>query len=231
MAKKKISGGKNKKLNKRLKVAVIGVGSMGSGHARNVKEKIKEMQLTAVVDFSAERAAEIGEELNVAHFSSHKDLIKAKLCDAVIVATPHPLHVDTAVDCMKAGLHVLCEKPLAEKVSSADKMIKAAKKNKVKLAVMLQRRFEPEIEAAINLVKAGKIGEIHRTVMISPEYRTQAYYESSEWRATWKYEGGGVMMNQAPHVIDIFVQLAGLPVKVNGRTETKMHHIEVEDMA
>jgi predicted dehydrogenase len=189
------------------------------------------MELVAVVDGSRERAEEVGKQFKVPFFTSHKELIKAGIAEAVMIATPHPLHAPVAIDCMKAKLHVISEKPLAEKVSSADKMIKAAKANRVKFGVMFQRRFEPAIAAAIELVKAGKIGKVHRAMLISPEYRSQAYYDSGTWRATWKYEGGGVLMNQAPHVIDIFVQLAGEPVSVSGKIDTSMHHIEVEDVA
>lgn len=228
MAKKKVT---KKTGARQLRVAVIGVGNMGTAHANTVKSKVREMKLAAVVDFSPARAEQVGKELKVPFFSSHKALIKAGVCDLVIIATPHPLHVDAAVDCMKAGLHVLTEKPLSERVSTADKMIKAAKKNRVKFAVMFQRRFEPEVQAAMEIVKSGKLGKIHRAMLISPEHRTQSYYDSGAWRATWKYEGGGVMMNQAPHVIDIFVQLTGMPESVRGYTATVMHKIEVEDLA
>jgi len=132
---------------------------------------------------------------------------------------------------MKAGIHVISEKPLSETITNAEKMVKAAKKHRVAFAVMFQRRFEPVIEKAVEIVRTGQIGRIYRSVMISPEYRSQAYYDSSTWRATWKGEGGGVMMNQAPHIMDIFVQLAGVPAKVSGRIETSLHTIEVEDKA
>jgi len=132
---------------------------------------------------------------------------------------------------MNAGLHVISEKPLAECISKAERMVKTAKKNRVAFAVVFQSRFNPISAKAIELVRSGRIGKIYRTMMLSPDYRTQAYYDAGSWRATWKGEGGGVMLNQAPHAMDMFIQLCGMPCEVFGRTETRMHKIEVEDLA
>jgi len=96
---------------------------------------------------------------------------------------------------------------------------------------MFQRRTEPVLAKAIEIVRSGALGKIYRVTMISPEYRSQAYYDSGGWRATWRGEGGGVMMNQSPHILDLFVQLGGKPTSVFGRVETRLHHIEVEDFA
>jgi predicted dehydrogenase len=132
---------------------------------------------------------------------------------------------------MRAGLHVLCEKPLSECVSTADHMVRAARQARVAFGVMFQRRTEPVFVRALELVRAGALGRIYRTVLISPEYRSQAYYDSAGWRATWTGEGGGVLLNQAPHIIDLFLLLGGMPATVLGRVETRLHTIEVEDLA
>lgn len=203
---------------------------MGQGHCKTIGS-VRNARLTAVCDSHAAIAERVGQQFGVPWFSSHKKLIKSGLCDAIVIATPHPFHPPVAIDCMKAGLHLISEKPLSERVSTADKMVAAAKKNKVAFSVMFQRRFEPDIAKAIELVQAGRIGKLYRATLISPEYRSQAYYDSGSWRATWAGEGGGVMMNQSPHVMDMFVQLAGMPSAVFGRTETRLHHIEVEDLA
>lgn len=213
-----------------VKFGVIGVGGMGAGHC-NVLKSVARAKLTAVCDADRTRAEEIGKQCGVPCFYNHRDLIKSGLCDAVIVATPHPEHPRVAIDCMNAGIHVLSEKPLSERVSTADKMVRVAKKNKVAFVVMFQRRHEPVMAKAISLMKRGEIGKIYRTVMISPEYRSQAYYDSGKWRATWSGEGGGVMMNQSPHILDLFIQLCGMPSEVYGRIETRLHDIEVEDQA
>ncbi|MCG2660654.1 MAG: Gfo/Idh/MocA family oxidoreductase [Kiritimatiellae bacterium] len=213
-----------------IRFGVIGVGGMGCGHCASIT-RVKQARLTAVYDIDPATAEKVGKQFNVPYFLDYRQLIKAGLCDAIIIATPHPSHAPIAIDCMNAGLHVISEKPLSERVSMADKMVQAAKKNRVAFAVMFQRRFEPVIAKALAIVKSGQIGKIYRTCMISPEFRSQAYYDSGTWRATWAGEGGGVMMNQSPHIMDIFIQLCGMPSEVYGRTETRMHRIEVEDLA
>lgn len=213
-----------------VRFGIIGVGGMGCGHGACIT-KVKQARLTAVCDIDPATAEKAGKQFNVPCYFDHRQLIKAGLCDAVTIATPHPSHASIAIDCMNAGLHVISEKPLAERVSMAVKMVQAAQRNRVAFAVMFQRRFEPVIARAMAIMQSGQIGRIYRTCMISPEFRSQAYYDSGTWRATWAGEGGGVMMNQSPHIIDIFVQLCGMPSEVYGRTETRMHRIEVEDLA
>lgn len=213
-----------------VRFGVVGVGGMGMGHCQAL-QKVDNARLTAVCDVNFAAAEKAAQTLGVEAFADHRQLIKSGLCDAVLIATPHPFHPRAAIDCMNAGLHVLSEKPLSERVSTAEKMIRAARKNRVAFAVMFQRRFEPAILKAMELIRGGRIGEIYRTVLISPEFRTQRYYDSGTWRATWRGEGGGVMMNQSPHVIDIFIQMAGMPNEVFGMTATRMHRIEVEDQA
>lgn len=214
-----------------VRMGVIGVGGMGQGHCRGITEKVPEARLTAVCDIDPVTAEKVGTQYNVPHFVDYRDLIRAKLCDAVSIATPHPVRPPIAIGAMKAKLHVLSEKPLSERVSTADQMLRAAKAAGVVFAVMFQRRTEPIWAKAIEVAKSGQLGRILRTTMISPEFRSQAYYDSGSWRATWSGEGGGVMMNQSPHILDLFVQVGGMPSSVRGRCEIRMHHIEVEDLA
>ena len=215
---------------KQVRVGIIGVGGMGSSHCKKVKE-IRGAKLIAVVDIDPKIAEKVGRENKVAYFTDHKDLIKSGLCDAVAIVTPHPFHADPAIDCIKKGIHVLCEKPLTERVSTADKILAAARKYKVVLGIDFPMRLRPYSEKAIQIVRQGKIGKIYRATMIAPNYRTQAYFDSAKWRATWKGEGGGVLLNQLPHMLDIFLLLTGLPSEVYGVTETRIHDIEVEDLA
>ena len=213
-----------------LRIGVIGVGGMGQGHCNCLKH-VAEAKLAAVCDIDRATAEKVGQEHGVPHFLSHRALIASGLCDAVTIATPHPPRPAIAIDAMRAGLHVLSEKPLSERVSTADKMIATAAQTGVKFAIMFQRRTEPVLMKAIAIARSGQLGKIYRTTMISPEYRSQAYYDSGGWRATWSGEGGGVMMNQSPHILDLFILLGGMPVSVYGRVETRLHHIEVEDLA
>lgn len=224
---KKIVGAKKERI---LRFGVVGTGGMGTGHCNSL-QKLENAKLTAICDIDASIAEKTGKDFAVPSFTDHKSLIKAGLCDIVIIATPHSAHPVVAIDCMKAGLHVISEKPLSERVSTADKMIATAKKCKVVLAVMLQRRFEPVMAKAMEIAKSGVLGEVYRTLMISPEFRNQCYYDSGTWRATWNGEGGGVTMNQSPHILDLFMHIGGKPSEVFGDVSTRMHNIEVEDQA
>ena len=220
---KKVSG-------RRVRLGVIGVGGMGQGHCSTIR-KVPEIEISAVCDSHAATADAVGAEHGARAFSDYRQLTRSGLCDAVLVATPHPVRPPIVIDAMKQGLHVLSEKPLAERVSSADKMVATAKNMNVSLGVMFQRRGEPECAKAIDIMNRGLLGKIQRTLLVCVEYRSQAYYDSGGWRATWSGEGGGVLLNQAPHILDLFVLLGGVPEWVDGRTETRTHHIEVEDHA
>lgn len=215
-----------------LRMAVIGAGAMGRNHAKTIREQVPEMELIAVVDAHAPTAQAAATELGVPAFTSVAELLNSSARpDAALVATPHPLHAAAAVPCLEAGLHVLCEKPLAESVTAADCMLAAAKAKDLTLGIMFQQRFNPAFEAALEFARAGRLGRIRRALLVVPDFRTQYYFESNPWRATWKGEGGGVLINQAPHLIDIFLQLTGLPESLRGQTGTRLHKIEVEDVA
>lgn len=214
----------------KVRIGIVGVGGMGSGHC-NSCQKVNEVELVGVADIDEDRAKEIGEKYDVPYFTSHEELLEADLADALVVATPHYFHPPIAIDGFKAGLHVLSEKPIGVRVGFAEKMVEAAEEHDKIFCVMFQRRTESAVRKARELVEAGELGEIHRTLLVSPEFRSQAYYDSGSWRATWAGEGGGPMMNQAPHIMDIFILLGGMPSRVNGTTKTWMHDIEVEDHA
>lgn len=212
----------------KVRIGVIGIGGMGYAHCKSAGS-LEETELTCVCDVIEKVAREKGEEFGVDYFTDHGKLIAGGLCDAVIVATPHWFHPEISVSAMEKGLHVLSEKPIAVTVSDADKMVQAAEKNEKVFAVMHQRRTTAVVKKAIEIVDSGTLGAIQRTLFIDPCYRAQAYYDSGTWRATWGGEGGGVLINQAPHGIDIFTRLGGLPAKVEAETRTRLHKIEVED--
>ena len=216
---------------KQLRVGIVGVGGMGSGHCKTIVNDVPEMKLAAVTDAYAPQAEKVAGEFAVPHFASWRELIDSGTCDAIIVAVPHPFHPEIAVAAMEAGMHVLTEKPLSERVSTADAMLAAARKAGRVLAVMFQQRFSGPFAKAIEIARSGRLGRIHRATALVPDFRTQAYYNAGGWRATWKGEGGGVLINQSPHQVDIFVQLAGVPARVRARVATRMHDIEVEDFA
>ena len=168
-----------------LRFGIIGAGGMGQGYCR-IMRMIPHARLTAVCDVNRTAAEEAGRTFGVPSFANHRELIKAQVCDVVAIVTPHPFHCQSALDCMNAGLHVISEKPLTERVSTADRMVAAAKKNSVVFSVMFQRRLEPSMVKARELIHSGRLGEIYRASLMVLEYRNQCYYNSGAWRATWK---------------------------------------------
>jgi predicted dehydrogenase len=213
-----------------VRFGIIGVGGMGTGHATNMP-KIPEVKLTAVCDIDQTALKVATDSFDVPGFDSATKLIQSGLVDAVIVATPHYFHGPIAIEAMKAGLHVISEKPMSVQVSVADEMIRVAKQTGRIFSVMFQMRSLPEVQAAHKIIREGRLGEIYRTLMIDAHFRSQAYYDSATWRATWKGEGGGVLMNQAPHGLDLFTWLGGMPSKVTAHVDIRQHKIEVEDTA
>lgn len=214
----------------KVRIGVIGLGGMGQAHIDKIKE-IPEAELTAVSDVDSQITKKISQEQKVPGFSNYEKLLESSLVDAVIIATPHYFHPEIGIKAIKKGIHCLSEKPIAVSVAAADKFLQAAKKNSVVFAIMYQKRTLPEIRLAKKLIKSGRLGKIKRTSLIEPNYRTQAYYDSGTWRATWKDEGGGVLINQAPHGIDLFLLLGGMPNRVTAKVRTRLHNIEVEDEA
>ena len=214
----------------KVRIGVVGTGGMGSGHC-NMMGSIPEAQLAAICDVNPAATAPLAAKYGVPAFTTHQELLDSKLVDAVIIATPHYYHPPIAIDAFERGIHVLSEKPLGVTVSAVDAMLAAAKKSGVTFGAMFQMRAEPQNQAAKQIVASGALGEIYRTNLVMGWYRSQAYYNSGGWRATWAGEGGGVLINQAPHYLDLFTWLGGLPATITGQTRTRIHDIEVEDEA
>ena len=214
----------------RIRYGIVGTGGMGSGHARTM-QSIEECVLAAVCDIVPEVAESVGEEFGVPFYTDYRDLIDRADIDAVVVATPHYFHPEISVYAMERGKPVISEKPIAVTVSGADAMVEAAQRTGVPFGVMHQSRSEPLWQAAWDLVKSGRLGELYRTMLVYADFRSQAYYDSAGWRATWDGEGGGVLINQSPHSLDRFTWLGGLPSRVTAFNATRNHRIEVEDVA
>jgi predicted dehydrogenase len=213
---------------KKVRIGVIGVGGMGQGHCGYMHE-VGVGELTAVCDIVPEVAKAVGEKHGVPYFLKSTDLMDSGLVDAVLIATPHYGHPPIAIEAFQRGLHVLSEKPIGVSVKECYRMLRAAERSGKVFGVMFQLRAEPIYQAARKLIKQGAVGELIRTSLILGMYRSQAYYDSAGWRATWTGEGGGVLLNQAPHGLDIFTWLAGVPKHVTANTRTRAHSIEVED--
>jgi UDP-N-acetyl-2-amino-2-deoxyglucuronate dehydrogenase len=149
--------------------------------------------------------------------------------DVVSVCVPHPLHPAIAIACLEAGCHVLCEKPLAVDMLAANSMIAAAERTGKVLAVSFQHRLRPAVAYMKQFISEGLLGALVRVLVTEPWLRTHAYYRSAAWRGKWATEGGGVLMNQAPHTLDLLCYLVGLPKSVWGIAQRRYQPIECED--
>jgi predicted dehydrogenase len=214
-----------------LRFAILGCGASIVPTHLAALAALPNTQLVGMSDIDGERGAKRATEANCRFFADHRVLLAELRPDVVVICTPHPFHTDLTLDALAAGAHVLVEKPMAVEVAEADQMIAAAEAAGRILAVNFQQRFLPAVEHARTLVDSGALGSLVRVSCVEPWFRTEAYYRSASWRATWKGEGGGVLLNQAPHTIDLLCHLAGMPTKLWGWTRTLQHAIECEDSA
>jgi predicted dehydrogenase len=211
----------------KVRIGVIGLGNMGSGHAGDFVPKSPGALLTAVCDIVREKCEAYE---GVAKFTSSAELIRSGLVDAIIIATPHYDHTPIGIDAFENGIHVLVEKPISAHVADGDRLI-AAKPSNLVFSVMFQTRTSSAFQTIKKVIQDGELGEIKRVNWIVTNwFRSAAYYASSEWRATWKGEGGGVLLNQCPHNLDLYQWLFGMPKSVTAFCGYgKYHEIEVED--
>lgn len=216
-----------------IRLGIIGCGNMGTSHIQNILSgAMPEFELTAVADLKEERrkaALELYPGVKV--YNDGSELINSGEVDAILVATPHYLHPTYAIEGLNKGLHVMIEKPAGVYTKQVEEMNEAAAKSDKVLAIMFNQRTNPCYIRLREIILSGKFGEIKRVNWIITDwFRTQSYYDSGDWRATWSGEGGGVLLNQCPHQLDLWQWLCGMPCKVRGFLhEGKWHNIEVED--
>jgi predicted dehydrogenase len=218
-----------------VRLGVIGAGVMGSAHIRDIST-IPTTALAGVCDTDRERADHYAREYGVPAFYDHRTLLESGLVDGVVIATPHYDHTPIAIEAMGRGIHVLTEKPVAVHTRDARRMIAAYEEARghypgLKFAVMFQQRTLGHWRKIKELIDDGELGRLVRaTWIITDWFRTQAYYDNGDWRATWSGEGGGVLLNQCPHNLDLYQWFVGLPSRVTGFASMgKYHEIEVED--
>ncbi|MCL2300115.1 MAG: Gfo/Idh/MocA family oxidoreductase [Firmicutes bacterium] len=206
---------------------------MGSGHMRNyLSGQNKGMRFVAAADIDPGRLEAAQECLpGIAVYGSAEALIAGGLCNAIVIATPHYFHPPIAIKALEAGLHVLTEKPAGVYTKQVREMNEAAAKSGKIFAIMYNQRSSPAHQKIREIMQSGAYGEVKRVVwIITNWYRTQAYYNSGGWRATWSGEGGGVLINQDPHQLDLWQWFCGMPNKITANCyEGKWHDIEVED--
>lgn len=218
----------------KVRVGIVGIGNMGTSHCRFIDSgMIPEMELSAVCDINPARIAWAKEKLpvSVSTFDNATAMFRSGTIDSVIIATPHYSHPPLVIEALECGLHVMCEKPVGVYTKQVREMNEFAKKSGKVFGVMYNQRTEQIFRKMKEIVDSGQFGEIKRTNwIITNWYRSQAYYNSGGWRATWAGEGGGVLINQCPHNLDLWQWICGMPVKVHAFChEGKWHDIEVED--
>ena len=215
-----------------VRIGIIGMGNMGRFHANDLLEgKVSRGVLTAVGSTSPQKLKEY-EEKGVKVFGGGEEMIASGEVDALVIATPHYQHVSLGIAALEAGLHVMVEKPIAAHKADAERLVaKAREKADLVFAAMFQLRVEPRYVKIREIVRSGELGDLIRVIWIMTDwFRSEAYFQSGGWRATWKGEGGGVLLNQCLHQLDAMQWITGMPSKVRSEVGIgKWHDIEVED--
>ncbi len=217
-----------------VRIGIIGIGGMGANHALSIASgMVPRMRLTAVADARESRLEWAKDNLpaDVVCFSDGRKLVDSGICDAVFVATPHYQHPEYVIYALEHGLHAICEKPAGVYTKQVRAMNEAAKKSDRVFAIMFNQRTNCVYRKLHEMIDSGELGALKRVNWIITDwYRTQSYYDAAGWKATWAGEGGGVLLNQCPHQLDLLQWLCGLPVRVRAFChEAKWHDIEVED--
>jgi UDP-N-acetyl-2-amino-2-deoxyglucuronate dehydrogenase len=214
-----------------IRTALIGCGKVGQIHA-SALANLSESQFVGVCDANADRASVFGARYNVQAFCDLETMLREAQPQVVVICTPHPLHAKPAIQAAERGVHVLVEKPMAARLADCDAMLEAAQRGGVVLGVISQRRFyEPALRVK-EALDAGKIGKPILGVFEMFSWRDRAYYQSDPWRGRWDTEGGGVLVNQSPHMLDLLQWYMGDIEEVSGMWANLNHpYIEVEDTA
>lgn len=216
---------------RKVRTAIIGCGKVSHLHAAALQQG-SNTELTAVCSRSIEKAREFASKYGIRAFDDVEKMVRETGIESAVICTPHPFHADAVLKLALLGVNCLVEKPLASSLKDCDAMIKTCHENKVKLGVVSQRRFYAPVQRVKNAIEEGKIGAPALGTINMLGWRDKAYYESDDWRGTWEMEGGGVLVNQAPHQLDIFQWFMGPVDEVYGIWRNLNHpYIEVEDTA
>ncbi len=224
-------------MEKKIRYGVIGLGNQGATYVLDFFDqgKIENAYVSAVCDIVPAKLENVKNKTtnkDMAYFTDYKEMLDSGLCDAVLVEVPHYQHAEMVIECLNRGINVICEKPAGVYTKQVREMNEVAAQNKAHFAMMFNQRTNCVYRKMKEIIAEGGIGEIQRvTWIITNWFRTEKYYNSGSWRATWAGEGGGVLINQCPHQLDLVQWVVGkLPVKVNGFCKYgRWHDIEVED--
>ncbi len=216
----------------KVRIGIIGLGNIGQVHVNNLLEgKVPRAELTAVADAFADKLPDYAAK-GLKTYDDAGALIRSGEIDALMICTPHYQHTTLGIQGLEAGLHVMVEKPISAHKADAERLIAVAQKHPDRVfGGMFQMRVEPRYLKLRELVQGGELGDLIRVIWIMTDwFRSEAYYQSGGWRATWKGEGGGVLLNQCLHQLDALQWIVGMPSKVRGHVGIgKFHDIEVED--
>ena len=215
---------------KTLRFGIVGCGVIGPVHAEAIAS-LPDAQLVSVVDINPQQAQKLASQYGATPYTQLQDMLDSEPVDVVIICTPSGFHGELACQVMRSGRHVIVEKPMEITREAIDEMLRVQQATGVKLAVISQHRFDQASLQVRELVEEKAFGRLVLGNAIVPWWRSQQYYDSGDWRGTWKLDGGGVLMNQSIHSIDLLQWLMG-PVKgVFGYTDTLVHRMETEDVA
>lgn len=214
-----------------LRFGIIGCGMISNRHAKALCS-LKDVEIAAFADPMEERAQKMASEYGCAWYKDYTEMLKRPDIDIVNICTPSSMHSEQCIEAAKAGKHVIVEKPIDISLEAADRMIAACRDAGVKLTCIFQRRYEDVIIKLKEAVEEGKLGQLNFGACHTKWYRTQEYYDGGAWRGTWKMDGGGALMNQSIHYIDLLQYIMGPIDEVFGYCATRAHErIEVEDIA
>ncbi|WP_377351656.1 Gfo/Idh/MocA family protein [Pontibacillus salicampi] len=218
-------------MTKTYRFALIGCGVISRTHAEQISA-IENAELVAVVDRNEAKMKRLAAEYNVDGYVDYHEMLKREDIDVVNILTPSGMHSDMAIACANAGKHVITEKPMDVNIEKAHAMINVCKEQGVKLAVISQHRFDPATVQVKRAIEEERLGKLILGQAAVNWYRSQEYYDSGEWRGTWELDGGGALMNQSIHTIDLLQYLMGPITQVEAKIATLTHErIEVEDIA
>ena len=214
----------------KLRFGIAGCGVIGPVHAEAIAS-LPDAQLVAVTDIHSERAQTLAEKYGATPYEDLQEMLDREQLDVVIICTPSGMHGEHACQVMRSGRHVIIEKPMEVSLAAIDEMLRVQQETRVKLAVISQHRFDPASQQVHTLVQEKAFGRLVLGNVIVPWWRSQAYYDSGTWRGTWRLDGGGVLMNQSIHSIDLLQWFMGPVRSVYAYTDTLAHRIETEDVA
>ena len=219
-------------MSSRYRFAIVGAGVIGKHHGGVIADLADRIELAAVVDIDGARASELAAARGGNPYPKVSEALASEDIDVVVVCTPTGRHGEVAIEALNAGKHVIVEKPAETTVDRTDEIIAARDRAGTLVTVISQHRFDPSTETTLAAIAAGELGRITSGIASVDWWRGQSYYDSGDWRGTWDLDGGGALMNQGVHTVDLLVAALGRPVSVFAYAATLAHErIEVEDVA